>query len=350
MWQLSLKDMASKRTITMPAMSSYPRLPFRPVQLTLFLEKPSPPSPVSINCSNFLAFSSNKMSLSSLLSPPFYVLHPRPSSTKISIALSAEPPRPSQSPCPPPRQRLGHDLHGREPWPERNYVQQWLLRKLPKQMKPYTFDATKHNSGNCNTMTKRRPNYTTALKPTSTPPQSTTISKKSPPNTKKTTTQLQTEIDPEALTYYPPVLSTPRDGVKTREWKRIRVRSKIAKRTAKSNRQRPHFCNIHDGHDDKREYEKQQQRTKFNTCHFALHNGWSNIARRDDIGCEDGDVINTSPAVHDRQVKPPTRTGNTMAAMTNVTAYSKSPSSGGMAMPLKKRLGLMIKKGCDDMV
>lgn len=363
MCQLTAKDLTLKHTITMAAMSTYPRLPFRPVELTLSLRKPTHPSPAPMNHPDISTTSSNKMSLSSLLSTPSPALHPFTPCMTTTTASSAVPPLPSLSPCPPPRQQRGHDL--RENWgreQEREYFQAWPYQQMSKQKTPHMFTGLLYKSGSdANTVKTRRSKFPQYLgsttsrlltiataKPTSLTPRSASISKKNQTkaNTKTNSTSDQIEIDLDALTYYPPMRSTPRGVAKEGGRTGIGVRSKIAMRkaTTRTKFQGFHNWNRHEDNEDERPHGQNKQRQSVKEFDGGRHQDWRDNSKRDDSRCHGAVVMTIKPGVHDREVKPSTGTSNAMPAMTSANAYSRSTNSDRVAMPLKKRFGMMKKK------
>lgn len=227
-------------------MSTYPRLPFRPIPLTLTLRKPIHPPPISIisppvtfpissPSSSLFSSSNNKMSLSSLLSPlPMLTTLPNPPSSPFSLS-STLPPTPSLSPCPPPRQFRGAGEHcdqGKQEnkkqfqrYEQRLYVPQMVQEKKATAVMP-VMNAFQ-NGGGGGSVKRRRPNQSiiTPFKPPASP-RFLVLSKKKKHSAAVVTAAVlaaealtvsqekEEEIDLEALTYYPPVY-TPIKGTKT---------------------------------------------------------------------------------------------------------------------------------------
>lgn len=265
-------------------MSTYPRLPFRPVPLTLALRKPTHPPPISIThsplhfpsssssfFSSCFSSSNNKMSLSSLLSPvPVLTALPNSPSSS-SSASSTLPPTPTLSPCPPPRQFQGsrdHCVQGirekerlpRQRYGQRAYVPHMVQQKKTAAEMPFKIafqnDKNSGGGGKCFRRRSTKQSIITPFKPPISPRFSVISKNKKRPATVITAAAAvgtalalqskgEDDIDLEALTYYPPVHVSGKEaetgGGLERGYsaKRERRRTKLNPKKKRRDRHRP---------------------------------------------------------------------------------------------------------------
>lgn len=351
-----------KHTLSMAAMSTYPRLPFRPVPLILTLRKPIQPPPIPIvrspqpfpfPSSSSFSSSNNKMSVSSLLSP-LPVLTPLPNSPLSSS--STLPPTPSLSPCPPPRQfrddgehwqqgareTVRQRQHQRQRHGQRPYAPQMVQQKTVSM----PFKERLQTSGGSLRKRRIKQSIITPFKPPISPrssvsnkkPSAAVVTAAAAAATVAAATELPLEehrIDLEALTYYPPVYAS---GKETETGGRgggldFEYRSKTERGRTKL---KLHKKKRGPNHHEPRKQQQQQQR--------ALHShpderNKSQSALRHDNGHGPGkrNFYSTSYEVNSNNNNK--ERGSLLSRPNSAVLPTGRPrsSNDGLPMPLKKR-------------
>lgn len=349
----------------MAAMSTYPRLPFRPVPLTLALRKPTHPPPISIvrssirsspspSSTRFRSPSNDKMALSSLLSP-HPVSTPLPNSPLSSSSSTSTFIRaPSLSPCPPPRQFCDGtqlwkkatkqtELHSQQQRQrKRPYISQMVQQKKPV---PIRLNIELQSTGEILRKSRPKKSIITTFKPPISPKCYVSKKTQSVAVVKAATgtvaaaaaalalSQEEEDRDLEALTYYPPVYASAEEAGSERRKRRgggtqldhgsqpERRRTELKLQIKKRDRTHRH------------ERRRQQLQKALHSVADGANKSHSALSRDNGHGIR---KINFSAS--DNQVNSNTRDGY-LSIPNSATMPTGSPrgSSNGLPMPLKKR-------------